>query len=463
MAWYYVKNGGTATGDGGRVTTERTGLWNTTASEYYDTIDDAVGATTPPGDGDSIHCSHLHSASNAHNGTNYNVPGVESGAGLSIISVDNANQELYKPGASEIDTSFDGSHRPDNNGLIAGVTLNSSGAGGRFRPAATCRFWRFIDSTIAGADGPNMNADGCRFDLVNTDIDPVTAAMLISNGASLVWRGGKMLHINLVGPGWANGGGQAFLYGVDLSDVTTMFSGTAPSATTQDRIYVKLVNCRLNTSVTLPSDTFFKLPHQRFEMWGCDDSTGNDLYRFHMQDGTGKVINNDSIYVTADTTWYESSGAGSRRSSYQVTTTAVCSPIFPFVFDMGIEYVDLSAASTDKIIVHFGHDGGGGNAINTDTDIAAYLVYPDGTTSVQPNWVTSGKTVGSGNYGTDPLATGATLPTSTIAWTGSIFAKKQMELDTSVDPGAASPIAVRLEIYTPSTKIHFFGLEYEKA
>ena len=134
--------------------------------------------------------------------------------------------------------------------------------------------------------------------------------------------------------------------------------------------------------------------------------------------------------------------------------------MWPFVFNLPIEYVDLTNTTTDLIRVALTT-----SLTLTDTEIAAYLVYPDGTTSVQANWVTSGKTVGAGNYGIDPLDAGTTLPTSSTAWTGALANKYQLDCDTSGDPGAVAPVSVRIEIYRASitnTQL-FIATEYEKA
>ena len=49
MAYYYVKNGGTATGDAGRYATQQTGSFATLgAANYYNNIEAAILATTPP-------------------------------------------------------------------------------------------------------------------------------------------------------------------------------------------------------------------------------------------------------------------------------------------------------------------------------------------------------------------------------------------------------------------------------
>lgn len=461
MAWYYVKSGGTATGDGGRVTTQRTGAWSGTTSEYYDNFQDAAGATTPYADGDFILCSHLHNASyTAGLFVNFTNP-ISVTSTLQIISVDNANQENYLPGASETLTDTDSVRYTVSGGsqLFAGISFAISGTSGTFVAGTALRTLKIIDGTLDGSASTTPGAliliiDGVGVELVNTDIN---GYLRFANGASVYWHGGTLLttsgDIFILGGG--DGGLTAIIEGVDMSAQAGSVLDAAFSATTTDVILIKFINCRLNSSLTLPADSDLTLLHHRFEMWGCDDSTGGELFRYHMQDGAGKVVNNNSKYVTAESAWY----AGSTKSSYEVSTTSLCSHVLPFTFDLPIEYVDLTNTATDLIRVALTT-----SLTLTDTEIAAYLVYPDGTTSVQANWVTSGKTVGTGNYGIDPLGAGATLPTSSTTWTGALANKYQLDCDTSGDVGAVAPISVRIEIYRASitnTQL-FITTEYEK-
>ncbi len=462
MAWYYVKNGGTATGDGGRVTTQRTGLWSATTSEYYDTLEDCIAATTEPGDTDLILISDLSSNSYAIIADLIlNQPGDQDGLGMMIVSVDNANQEDYKPGADETVTGAF-SINFEHNVLIAGVDL-TAGQGIQFETNG--RFIRFSDLTISAIGANNvintLGSDGVTLDLINVDINRSNAlsGINISNGVLLRWYGGTLTGEATATVsafvGYADAGATVLLMGVDLSVLTGDLVNSA-NVSDSDAIDFKLIHCKLNSSVGLLSDTGYKLPHQKFEMRGCDDSIGSDLFRFHFQTGSGKAVNNDAIFVDNDVVWSETS----KKSSIEITTTAVCGHPLPFIFDLplGNSYINLADASSDVLRIPITT-----TLTLTDVDIAAYLMYPDGTTSVQANWVTSGKTVGSGNFGTDPFSAGSTLPTSTTGWTGAKTNKYHLELDTTGDAGQVQAIGVRIEVYKPSIVANtvFFGTELE--
>ena len=462
MAWYYVKGGGTATGDGGRVTTQRTGLWNSTASEYYDTLEDVVGATTVPTDGDTIVVSDVSSNSYTPAGDiTLNSTGSAAGAGLMIVSADDANQENYKPGASETMSGAGNNIIIDNNVLFAGIDITVSDG---IVMAITARYFRCLDLTIASI-GTNSaldmrGDDGLLVDLINVDLDRTsnTSNFGVNSGAMLRWRGGTLLGTatNLVGvfSSYTEGGGTVLCEGIDFSVLTGELVGVL-GADTADVVALKFINCLLNSSITLPFDTSLKLPQQRFEMWGCDDSTGDDLFRYHMQDGSGKVVNNEAKFVTADKAWYE----GSAKSSYELSTRSKCSANLPFIFDLPIEYIDFSASGSDVIRVLITS-----SIVLTDVEIIAYLMYQDGTIQVQANWVTSGPTVGSGNYGVDPIGAGSTLATSTVAWTGALSNKYHLVLDTTGDVGDPTPAFVRIEVRKASITAGqvYIALETEK-
>jgi hypothetical protein len=453
MAWYYVKNGGTATGDGGRVTTQRTGAWSTTASEYYDTLGDADAATTAPEDGDFVLMSDLHTISYV-GGFNLNSGGIASGDPLAIISVDDANQENYKPGAEETYTSS--SIIPLHKMFMAGISLTCDTSLGLFQSTTTINSLRAIDCTFINneAIAPKImvtNASGTLYQFLNVDIQ---GYFEIDGYNKLEWFGGTLLSnlrsVLFDGP-YDERGASIFFEGVDLSSYTGSLMAAA-HVTNTDRLDIKLINCKLNSSLGLPALADLQYINHTSRMYGCDDTTGDELFNYRVQSGAGLVTNNNSKFTDSSLKWY----AGSTQSSYEVITSTLCNPLHALVFELPIEYVDLS--TSDILRVHLTT-----TLTLTDTDIAAYLVYPDSTTNVHPNWVTSGATIGTGNYGVDPLGAGTTLPVSTVSWTGALSNKYYLELDTTGDPGLAAPISIRIEVYRASIAATtlFIASEYE--
>lgn len=102
--YYYIKNGGTAVGTSadasatyGIANTQLTSAWSVTASEYFDSIADALAATTTPVDGDIFCCSDVHNFEYGATTTITLTPSIQ----LHIISVSNSNRDQYSAGAKE--------------------------------------------------------------------------------------------------------------------------------------------------------------------------------------------------------------------------------------------------------------------------------------------------------------------------------------------------------------------------
>jgi len=452
VAYYYVKDdgsaeSGTATGDGGRYASQKTGDWSTAftaTTEYYASIGAAFAATTAPADGDYILCSDLHNKS-YDNGTS-----PTNGDDISIISVDDQNCENYKPGAKENltdvndDYTFNGANQTI---FLAGLDLetgddviNLINLNQNFR-AIDCIFRPDSSGDIAINQG---SGDGSYVELLNVDIignSTEAIGFKLREGTKVVWRGGSASTITTLFT-TSLSGHAGEITGVDLSSITTWVDSFTVA---NDELNYLVQNCKLNASLSLGQPT---IRSQRLELYNCDDTSGGSFHRFIVRAYAGEAVNNDSTYVTTTESWYD----GSDKSSIEVTTTANCSHTTPFVFELPAQYVDLSDTASDVLTI----DILSYNTL-TDTDIAAFLVYPDGTTAVQANWVTSGKTVGTGNYGVDPLAAGTTLSASSLGagdWTGDTASPTpnfyKMELDTSGDAGQATAVSIRIEVYKAS-------------
>jgi len=101
MSFYYVKSGGTATGDAGRAATARTGTFAAMgASAYYDSVYDvfagAVPTTAP--DGDVIICADDHSE-NYTSTTQLSIASTNTGKVIVVKSVDVTDVSVDKVGA----------------------------------------------------------------------------------------------------------------------------------------------------------------------------------------------------------------------------------------------------------------------------------------------------------------------------------------------------------------------------
>lgn len=449
--YFYVKSGGTKS-TGAEYTSKQTGSFaSLTAANYYDSIYDAfVNSDTAPTGGDFVLVSDAHAKTLV--GAGYTMTSGSFTSSLLVISVSDTAVDDYSPGASEEGTDSQGDISIEYYVSILGVSVKMGDH--VFVVQVVGSLLVLTDLTI-NVDNDSFDTafqainDGSHIKLTNVDIDYSSALSRTINmggAAKFEWNGGVMTGTepdNFFNNAGYNGGATIFLTGVDMS----LYSNTilpALVAGTADNVLMRMQNCLLNDNVTLHGT--LGQAHQRFEMFNCDGATNKDYHGFYIADGAGTAKNNDTVYVTATEAWY----GGSDKSSIQVDTTTNCDRVMPFVFELPAQYVDLSSASSDVITIEM---------VTAETlkkqDVAAFLCYPDGTTATQPNWVSSGPSVGSGNYGIDPLDSTTAMPTGALAegdWTDEpvnpIFYK--MTLDTSGDAGQATAVSVRIEVYKAS-------------
>ena len=426
--------------------TQQTGaMTSLTAGNVYNNIGSAI-AGAAPSSGDTVYIADNHNAA-YDNGSSPLLP-----PGVKFVSVSASNIDAYSPGAKENLTDFGDDYNIATGGivLLAGLDLET---GDEIIRSTNSECGSYCQDMIFRPDditdlAIGLGQDGQIHKLVNCDIianDSGAYCFDIGYGGVIIWLGGSVITATTLAKVSGQGGGTLNIVGVDLSPITTVYD-SGPNSDDDNLLFV-LQGCKLNSNLSLP--TSFGKVGQRFEMYNCDDSINNKFYRFYIADYSGSAKNNDSTYVTTTESWYD----GSDKSSIEVITTANCSHITPFIFELPAQYVDLSDTASDLITIDLVTDS---TAVSlTDTDIAAFLVYPDGTTAVQANWVTSGKTVGTGNYGIDPLAAGTTLSASSLGagdWTGEPASANfyKMELDTSGDAGQATAVTIRIEVYKAS-------------
>lgn len=448
MSWYYVKSGGTASGasedasgSDGIATSQLTGAWSGTASEYFNDLNAASEATLTPGNGDVIVVSSAHSYTDSGTGACNLNGGSASGTGLIVVSADDSNRENYLPGASETWSNSQYLYTYYNV-LFAGVSIT-----GEANPHIEIDLdsnITFQDLTLKGGTGLGediikMSVDGANLTLKNVILNGrnVASAINIGNGSKMTWYGGSVAGSTLTGLFDLTGNGGSFikLFGVDLSGV----SGLVVTPTSSDDNFdIMLQNCTTRAALSMPVPTD---DGQIFSMFNCDDTTDDDYHRFYYATGNGSAENNDAVYVTNTETWYE----GTDKSSIKVITKSTTSAIKPFIFELPAQYVDLGDVSTDTLTLDMV-----ANVTLTDADIAAYLVYPDGTTMVTPRIEVSGSPV-TGSNAIDPYSAGSTLATSALGagdWTGEPASPNfyELVLDTSGTAGEATVVSVRIEV-----------------
>lgn len=453
MAIFYVKAGGTATGDGGRVTgAARTGTWSTTASEYYDNVEYIFGGTggTAITEGDFIYVSDVHdkaiasavtwTGSNGYNGFIY------------IISVDNANQDQYKAGAREYasganDMSFYGRL------TIIGMTMS---AGDDFQSNGNNGVICFIDCTLgvdAATDLIHLIQDGVVWEIYGGTIN-------IDNGGQLRVAWGAQLYIygatfntnstnsDIISNGFYNGGGKVYIEGCKgLEGITTSSAyvigevGNAPS--NDDNIDVTLINCQLSSTIGF-NEEVFESRGQRLLISGCSSDSDAAEYQYYYTSMACTVEAQTTKYRNESEAW-----ADSNKVAFEVISGPDVANLNPFAFDLPSQRIDLSDTGSDVIRVYLAS-----TASLTDADVHFQLVYADdankhiwNTVNTRPTDFLSGTalTTDSGSDWRDGAG----------ALTGYNEYYVDIEVNNSGDEGSACVVAIKAFVGIASTTIYF--------
>jgi len=448
MAFYYVKSGGTATGDAGRATTARTGTFAAMGvSAYYDNIIDAMAATTTPTNGDDVRVSSAHS----HNYTSTSsIVGPTSGAALRLISVDDANADQFLSGAKETVTggtndlrysgqvSFFGMdyEAVDNfeifgtasNAYFEKTTITSPGDGDRVDVVGNDGSATLVDCTLAlnnAGAAISGSADGSFFKMYGGQVTTTTGGVTLLFSTSLTAR-----YLELVGVDLNAITGHILSFGSSATDITFLFF---------------MRGCRLNASLTGFNAETIGSRNTRFLAVNCASDSDAAAYQYYQETFEGTVQDQDDTGIHRDESTAYPSGT---KISLDVTTNANCSYGDPLWFDAPTRYAELSTASTDTLRIYFASTD-----TLTDTDVWAEVMNPDGTTKQLYNFYS--------NRNSDILAAGTefTDDSGSSTWLDGVSAfvgnEYFMDIDTSSDVAADSVPIIRIYVAKASTTIFF--------
>lgn len=413
--FYYVKSGGTATGDAGRVATTRsTGSFATKgAANYYDSITDAKNATTAPVAGDYFMCSHLHNK--AHGATHTITPN-----GVIIVSVDDANCDQYLAGAKETATVP---------GTSADYLINQSS----------------LDLTIKGMtfeadDRIQFQGDSQRVYLEDCTLHLISASSsselyFINDGHWAIFKNCELNFSNGSDTVQANNGPFVRFDGVTSTgtkianfyvllgsgitrlecintDLDSLMSTNAnlvsSGATIDDGLFVKLRRCKLPSGMNAYNTSGWGLQNFEFDFAECDQ--GDGYHYFYFEDFRGSAEEDTTTYLTAT---YD----GTNGFSAQLDSGSRAYTTQPFRYKLAtLPAQDLTSNKTYE--VEFTCD----NAL-TDNDFWIEVERPDATDNALG--------VIQSSQNADPLATGTTHTTSSATWTSGLTNKYKDSLTVS--------------------------------
>jgi len=448
MAIYYVKSGGTATGDAGRETTARTGAFESAANNY-DSFEDVMSVPTTAMVGlDEIRCSDLHNKEYGAS-TTINFPSVADA--VNIYSVDDANQDQFKAGAN------DGLHDLiiwQGSAYCRGVGVSTDSS---FTVSSSGSAVYMEDGVIVletSSDFIRLGSDGCTLTCVNMifDFQSTGQRLRAIGGSTAIIIGGEVSGPSVTDV-WAgdfsSGGAEVVMIGVDLSAATDFILGQVGSSpVSADAINFRITGCQVNASLTGFVEEVFSSPNHYFLATNCAATSAAAEFQFFQRTWAGDVEDQDDTGIHRDESTAFPSG---EKVSMKVTTVAACTPQRDLVFDLPARFAELSTASTDTIRIFFA-------VVNTttltDQDVWAELIYPDGTNKHIYNYLS--------NRNTDPFAAGTTHTddSGSSTWKDGVsdltgHNEYRMDLDTSGDVGADSVPIIRIHAGIASQTIYF--------
>jgi len=464
VAWYYVKSGGTATGDGGRYTTEKNNnSWASEFSattEYYANVDAAMAATTPPTPSDVIYVSDASTDANAASIT---TTGGSNEASIGVYSVDDDAVQTYSAGATEGSTTAAGDYHLETAGLTMtfhGMTLR---AGDELGCDVATASMELVDCTLEGhsaASEIRTTGDGSTIRMFNCIVDQQSGArtntLRTNNGGFIGWYGGSGVvtggsFVDVAGESGGNGGANFEVLGVDLSAYSTassyLLGASGGNRISDDNITMRVDRCELNANMSFLEEPFTH-PGQWMLVTQSSATASAAEYQFYYTDYAGEAEDQDDAGIHRN----ESTAfPGGEKVSIKVDTNANTNRASPFVFDLPSQFMALSTASTDTVRVYFA-------VVNTetltDTNVWAELIYEDGTNGNQFNRVSNrgSDIVGAGTTHTDDSG-GSDWRDGGIALTG--HNEYYMDLDTSGDVAADCVPVLRIYVAEPSITVYF--------
>ena len=448
MAYYYVKNGGTATGDAGRYATKQTGTFAALgASGYYNDISAALAATTAPASGDFILVSDSHSYTYAGSVT---LTGISPGD-FYIVCVDDSNVDAYRASGRGYESA---ASNQDYSFVDIGMWGMEIAAGDDILPDGNCVFRDCKFTLSEPNDSVNLFNDRRSCLLVDSELalDDAACSVNVQNGSFFYMTGGSVttLSAGITGflTGSISGGMSVEMVGVDVSAVTgTLVSGVGAN-TTDDTIQIRFDRCKLASGVTF-TDEDFKFFGQRAEFTRCSNTDNASEYAYHLTAYGGQVDDDDVIYRNDDSAFTDTS----TKISYKVVTNSDANISEPLWFDFPIvQQSNLGSTSTLTFYV-------ASTATLNDADVYIQVIYADGTNRVDNNSITSAPNPSVAEV-LNPLATPTTLTTDSGsdwrdgagALTG--YNEYKIDIDTVGDPGGNCVPAVRVFVTKASTTLY---------
>lgn len=427
MAYYYIKNGGTATGDAGRSVTKRTGSFATMGvTAYYDSIYDVfTGAvpTTTPNAVDTIMVSSSHNK--VYVGAN-TLLGITDGS--TLYSVDDSNADTYLKGASEEGAAsflLALAHLNSSNLRMFSEGINYHSNNGVFNLAygpnqtitlKDCSIGFVVDNSYV-----SLSHDGSVIILIDVTFDALTTSYFVISRSRLLWNGGSLggATATLLKSAASNGPG-ATVKNVDLTGLTKEVTDVLAS-TANDLAIIEIYNVLLSSGVLV--DATISAQARNISVIGRSIGYGvaTDTYHHFVERYfVGYIEENLSIYRDLGATY-----DGITPFSAKMVGSSYATLGKPLTYTLVSNYIDTSKYSgTITFTVHFAVDGET-TVLNSD-EFWMEVEYKDGADNAL------GRAAGTKAL---PLVDGTAPTTETGLWTIGAT-NKQMSISKSIAIGS---------------------------
>ncbi len=278
------------------------------------------------------------------------------------------------------------------------------------------------------------------FILKNTNINfsggNINAGFNLKEGQIFKWSGGTLSWTGTQPTALFNVGEDTYTLtkeGVDLSSITSAFIDISDAAI----IIAHFHHCLLNSSVSITTGTIAETG-TRILLSGCDDSTGNDLYRLDYIDYWGSTVHDDSIFRddgTSDGTTNISWKMVSTGNAAEFSEPTVSPPIYSWVDDI----------AENTFTVNLNWD----SASNLqDDEVWLEIEYLEASADTDSAFANDRMT--------DISSTPVDQTNNTETWTGTsgFTNENQQEVVVTATIGRVGPIIARVYLAKPSTTIY---------
>ena len=448
--YYYVKSGGAAVGDAGRVAgTKSTGSFATKgAAAYYDNILATNSATTPPAQGDFVLISNIHDHNYAA------TTQLQLRDGVAYISVDDTALDTYLKGGIErttgstaydfhlLSTSIDkvvyskGMIWKSENEIYICSTETQLG---RFED---CEF--HLTGTSGGdrveisntQDGSIVHFKDCVFNFGGTSqmLRILGGNRAILDNCSVVGGNSGMFEIG----GW--GGGLIEIHNSDLTGLgatpTIVHGGSASS---DDMINLTMTRCLVPAGTSYLEGSISNKSN-KVECRSIGVGTGSDNYfQFYEGNPFFGAIEQDTTVYRDNANGYDKVG---NKLSGKLITTAEAIRTQPAKATLAFKAIDTDDyTGTVTVKVYIARDGSA--TPFTDEEVWAELVYQDGDTRALGAKISTEAQI---------LSTPANITADAEAWTGLGGTNNTMTitfdpLTIGTNPGDISTGAIAVNLY----------------